>query len=51
MKCPTRCREATGAGATQLRIDPSGAVTPTGRNDPALCGTSGATADFSANDA
>ena len=49
-KCPTRWRAATGAGWVQLRIEPSGAVTRTGANEPALCGTSGAIASFSAYD-
>ena len=50
-KCPITWREATGAGCSQLRIEPSGAVTCTGRNAPSLCGTSGATAAFIAYDA
>src|SRR2546430_2213490 len=50
-KWPIRCREATAAGSTQLRIDPAGAVTCTGRNEPSLCGTSGLTAALIANEA
>ena len=44
-------REATAAGSRQFRIEPAGAVTCTGRNDPSLCGTSGLTAAFIANEA
>ena len=50
-KCPITWRDATGAGCSQLRIEPSGAVTCTGRNAPSLCGTSGATAAFIAYEA
>ncbi len=40
---PIRWRLATGAGRTALSSEPSGAVIVTGRNDPALLGTCGAT--------
>ena len=43
---PMRCRLATGAGRTALSREPSGAGIVTGRNDPALFGTSGATTHF-----
>lgn len=42
---------STGAGGRQLSTEPSGAVTCTGQNEPALCGASGETAAFTANDA
>ena len=50
-KWPITWREATGAGCSQLRIEPEGAETCTGRNAPALCGTSGAIAAFIAYEA
>ena len=50
-KWPTRWREATAAGGRQLRIDPSGAVTWTGRKAPSLWGTSGLIAAFMAKEA
>ena len=49
-KCPITWREPTAAGGVQFRIDPSGAVTRTGRNEPSLCGTSGASAALIANE-
>ena len=42
---------APDIGGRQLRMQPSGAVTCTGVNEPWLCGTPGATAAFNANDA
>ena len=35
---------------THKPYEPAGAETCTGRNDPSLCGTSGASAAFAAND-
>ena len=40
-KWPTRWRPATAAGNRAFRIEPSGAVTWTGRKLPSLLGTSG----------
>ena len=50
-KWPIKCREATAAGSRQLRIDPGGAETWTGRKAPSLWGTSGLMAAFMANEA
>ena len=40
-KWPTRWRPATAAGKRAFRIEPSGAITRTGRKLPSLFGTSG----------
>ena len=45
---PMTWRSATGAGGRAFTIVPSGAVTVKGASDPALLGTSGATAHLSA---
>ena len=45
-KSPIRWRLATGAGRTAFSSEPSGAVMVTGRNEPALFGTWGATTHF-----
>ena len=50
-KWPMMWREATGAGSMQLRIEPGGAETCTGRKAPSLWGTSGLTAAFMAKEA
>ena len=42
------CRAATAAGHRGLRIEPSGAVTVSGRKLPSLWGTSGQIAHFRA---
>ena len=47
-KWPMMCLAATGAGWRGFRIDPSGAWTCTGRNEPSLCGTSGEIAALTA---
>lgn len=51
MKWPITCREPTAAGGSAFRIEPGGAVTRTGRNEPSLWGTSGASAALTANEA
>ena len=47
-KWPSTCRPATGAGQRAFRMQPSGAVTRSGRKAPALLGMSGLTRHFSA---
>jgi hypothetical protein len=47
-KWPIRWRAPTGAGNVAFRMQPSGAVTWTGRKLPSLCGISGEIAAFTA---